>query len=167
MSESEKNLMAAFAGESQANRKYLAFSKKALDEGHPGVAKLFKAAAQAETVHALNHLEVVGGIKTTAENLKAAFEGEHYEFTEMYPEFLAKSKEEKAGDATKTFHWANEVEKIHGGLYQEALKALEAGEDYPEKDWYVCCRCGYTIADGAPDKCPVCGAKADEFHVAE
>lgn len=163
MSESEKNLMAAFAGESQANRKYLAFAKKADEEGFAGVAKLFRAAAAAETVHAHNHLNVAGGVKSTLENLKEAYEGEHYEFSDMYPGFLEKSKEEKATGATKTFYWANEVEKVHGELYQSALKAVEAGDAFEAKDWYVCDQCGYTIADGAPDKCPVCGATKAQF----
>jgi rubrerythrin len=167
MSESEKNLWAAFAGESQANRKYLAFAKKADEEGFKGVAKLFRAAAAAETVHAHNHLEVAGGIKSTLENLKEAYGGEHYEFSTMYPEFLAKSKEEKAGGATRSFHWANEVEKVHGGLYEAAIKALEGGGTVPEKDYYICEKCGYTIADAAPDKCPVCGAKKESFFKAD
>jgi len=167
MSETEKNLWAAFAGESQANRKYLAFAKKAEDEGFKGVAKLFRAVAAAETIHARNHLEVVGGIKSTLENLKAAYGGEHHEFTIMYPEFLAKSKEEKEGNATRSFHWANEVEKVHGGLYEEAIKLAEGGGGLPEKDYYLCEKCGYTIADAAPDKCPVCGAKKEAFFKAD
>jgi rubrerythrin len=167
MSKSEKNLMDAFAGESQANRKYLAFAKKAEEEGHRGVAKLFRAAAAAETVHAHNHLNVLGKVKSTVENLKQAYEGEHYEFSSMYPAFLVDAKEEKATGATKTFHWANEVEKVHGALYDEALKTLEAGDELPEKDYYVCAKCGYTVADAAPDKCPVCGAKKEEFFKAD
>ena len=167
MSESEKNLMAAFAGESQANRKYLAFAKKADEEGFAGVAKLFRAAAAAETIHAHNHLGVVGGIKETLANLKEAFEGEHYEFSDMYPGFLAKAKEEKNNKAVQTFHWANEVEKVHGGLYQDAIKSLEAGKDLSVSQYYVCEKCGYTIADSAPDKCPVCGAKKESFSKVE
>jgi rubrerythrin len=163
MSQTDQNLMAAFAGESQANRKYLAFAEKAQQEGQPGIAKLFKAAAAAETVHAHNHLDVIGGVKSTLENLKQAYAGEHHEFSIMYPEFLARAKEEKRGDATKSFHWANEVEKVHGSLYQDAIKLLEAGSKLPEKDYYVCKKCGYTIADAPPDKCPVCGAKKSEF----
>jgi rubrerythrin len=163
MGETEKNLKDAFAGESQANRKYLAFAKKADQEGYKGVARLFRAAAAAETIHAHNHLEVLDGIKSTLENLKEAFGGEHYEFTNMYPAFLEKSKEEKVGKATRSFHWANEVEKVHGALYEEAIKAMEAGNPISEKDYYVCDKCGYTIADAAPDKCPVCGAKKEEF----
>ena len=167
MGETDKNLKEAFAGESQANRKYLAFAKKAEEEGFKGVAKLFRAAAAAETIHAHNHLEVLNGVKSTLENLKEAYGGEHYEFTQMYPVFLAKSKEEKAGAATRSFHWANEVEKVHGALYEEAVKGLEAGTPIPEKDYYVCEKCGYTIADGAPDKCPVCGAKKESFFKAD
>jgi rubrerythrin len=166
MSNSEKNLMEAFAGESQANRKYLAFAKKAEEEGFTGVAKLFRAAAAAETIHAHNHLEVLKGVKSTLENLKEAYGGEHHEFTSMYPGFLEKAKEEKNGAATKTFHWANEVEKIHGKLYENAIKALEAGEALGEKDYYICPKCGYTIADAPPDTCPVCGAKKKEFFIA-
>ncbi len=167
MSETEKNLWAAFAGESQANRKYLAFAKKADEEGHPGVAKLFRAAAAAETVHAHNHLAVLGGVKSTLENLNEAYKGEHHEFTSMYPDFLATAKGEKAGKAVQSFHWANEVEKVHGGLYEAAIKTLEAGKRLTVNDYYVCSKCGYTIADAAPDKCPVCGATKAQFFKAD
>jgi len=167
MSQTEKNLLAAFAGESQANRKYLAFAKKAEEEGHKGAAKLFRAAAAAETIHAHNHLNVLKGVKSTLENLKEAFAGEHHEFTSMYPEFLAAAKQEKQGSATASFHWANEVEKVHGSLYEAAIKTVEGGGKLPEKDYYICEKCGYTIADTAPDKCPVCGAKKDNFFVAD
>jgi rubrerythrin len=163
MSETTKNLQAAFAGESQANRKYLAFAKKADEEGYKGVAKLFRAAAAAETIHAHNHLNVLKGVKGTLENLKEAYAGEHHEFSEMYPTFLKKSKEEKVGAATQSFHWANEVEKVHGNLYNEAIAALESEKAFPENDFYVCEKCGYTIAESAPDKCPVCGAKKEAF----
>jgi rubrerythrin len=167
MSQTEKNLLAAFAGESQANRKYLAFAKKAEEEGHKGAAKLFRAAAAAETIHAHNHLDVLKGVKSTLENLKEAFSGEHYEFTNMYPEFLIAAKEEKDGAAIASFHWANEVEKVHGALYEQAIKTVEGGAKLPEKDYYICAKCGYTIADAAPDKCPVCGAKKNEFFLAD
>jgi rubrerythrin len=167
MSQTEQNLKAAFAGESQANRKYLAFAKKAEQEGQPGAAKLFRAAAAAETIHAHNHLEVLGGIKSTLENLKEAYGGEHYEFSTMYPEFLVKSKEEKAGKATASFHWANEVEKVHGDLYDKAIKTLEAGKEVPVIDYYICNKCGYTAEGAAPDKCPVCGAKKEDFFLAD
>ncbi|MEW6349066.1 MAG: rubrerythrin family protein [Thermodesulfobacteriota bacterium] len=163
MKESDKNLWAAFAGESQANRKYLAFAKKAEEDGQKGVAKLFRAAAAAETVHAHHHLEVAGGVKSTLENLKAAFEGEHHEFSEMYPGFLAIAEKEKHAKAKKSFHWANEVEKIHGDLYTKAIAAVEAGQTYPEQDWYICPKCGYTVAGEVPEKCPVCAEKKKNF----
>lgn len=163
MSKSEKNLQAAFAGESQANRKYLAFAKQAEAEGHKGVASLFRAAAAAETVHAHNHLNVLKGVKSTLENLQAAYEGEHFEFSKMYPEFLENSKKEGATEATQTFYWANEVEKVHGRLYQKAFDAIKAGKIVPERDYYICQKCGYTAEDGAPDTCPVCGANKALF----
>lgn len=163
MSDTEKNLMAAFAGESQANRKYLAFAKKAEAEGFKGVAQLFRAAAAAETVHAHLHLDVLGGVKSTLENLKAAYSGEHHEFTDMYPEFLDKAKKEQQGKAVQAFFWANAVEKVHGALYEEAIKTVEAGKVFPERAWYVCARCGHTIGEEPPDKCPICGAAKEIF----
>jgi len=164
MSQTENNLKTAFAGESQANRTYLAFAKKAEEEGYEGVAELFKAAAAAETVHAHNHLNVLKTTKSTLENLQEAYNGEHHEFTEMYPEFIEKSKKEGANEAFRSFHYANEVEKVHGDLYQKAIDSMKSGKDIPKKDYYVCPTCGYTIADNAPDKCPVCGAKEDMFN---
>jgi len=164
MSESQKNLQAAFAGESQANRTYLAFAKKAEADGHAGVAQLFRAAAAAETVHAHNHLNVLGKVKSTLENLQEAYNGEHHEFTEMYPEFIETSKKEGNNDAFQTFHYANEVEKVHGALYQKAIDSIKSGQDIPQQDYYVCPRCGFTAEGAAPDKCPVCGAEKDLFN---
>jgi len=163
MTKSEDDLKAAFAGESQANRKYLAFAKKADEEGFPQIAKIFRAAAEAETVHAHNHLRAMGGIKSTIVNVKAAVEGEHYEFNKMYPEFLEDAKAEGNKDAERTFNWANEVEKVHHKLYEAALEAVEAGKDLEKKEVYVCPFCGYTVEGEAPDKCPVCGAAKDKF----
>jgi rubrerythrin len=163
MADTTKNLEAAFAGESQANRKYLAFARKADAEGHAGIAKLFRAAAAAETVHAHNHFNVLKGVGVTLDNLKAAYDGEHHEFSVMYPEFLEIAKKEGNNDATQSFYWANEVEKIHGALYQKAIDSLKAGQDIAAKAFYVCDRCGYTIEEGAPDTCPVCGAKKESF----
>jgi len=157
------NLKGAFAGESQANRKYLAFAKKAAADGYPQIAKLFRAAAEAETVHAHAHLRVMGGVKTTAENLGAAIEGEGFEFTKMYPEYIAEAEKEGHKAALVSFKNANEVEKVHHGLYSEALKAFKAGKDLPVAPMYVCDVCGYTVAGEAPDKCPVCGAKKERF----
>ncbi|MHA1106416.1 MAG: rubrerythrin family protein [Promethearchaeota archaeon] len=167
MTKSEEGLKTAFAGESQANRKYLAFAKQAEKDGLPGVAHLFRAAAAAETVHAHNHLRTLGGIKTTKENLKEAIEGEFYEFTTMYPEFIDDAKKESNAAAERTFNYANEVEKIHHELYKKALEAVENGEDLKENEIYVCSVCGYTHEGEAPDKCPVCGAVKKAFNKVE
>jgi len=149
----KKNLMEAFAGESQANRKYLAFANKAAQEGYPGVAKLFRAAAAAETVHAHAHLRALGGINTTKDNLKEAISGETHEFVSMYPKMIDEARIEGEKVAEKSFVFANEVEQIHAGLYKKALDNLD---NFPVKDYYVCSVCGYTVADEAPEKCPVC-----------
>ena len=163
MSKTTDNLQAAFAGESQANRKYLAFAEKADQDGLPQVARLFRAAAAAETVHAHNHFRVLGGVKTTEENLKAAIAGENYEVVTMYPDFLAEA--ESAGDkpAIKTFRFGLEVEKVHEKLYRQALENLAKKQD--EFDYYICPICGYTHERGAPESCPVCGAAGSKFFV--
>jgi rubrerythrin len=164
MSRTPDNLQAAFAGESQANRKYLAFAKKAELDGFPNVARLFSAAAAAETVHAHAHLRAMNGVKETVENVKAAIAGEHHEFMSMYPEFLKAAQEEKSPAAETTFRFALAVEKIHHELYTEALKALEAGRDLPRREVYVCSVCGNTVYDRAPDLCPICRAKKERFE---
>jgi len=158
--DSQENLKEAFAGESQANRKYLAFAKKAEGEEYLQVAKLFRAAAEAETVHAHNHLRVLKGIKSTRENLQDAIGGETHEFKKMYPEMIEKAKAEKNDDAVRTFHYANEVEKIHAGLYSKALENLGKNEVL---DYYVCPVCGNTVEKAAPEKCPICGAPGKNF----
>jgi len=151
------NLNAAFAGESQANRKYLAFARKAAADGFPQVAMLFRAAAEAETVHAHAHLRVLGGVKTTAENVQAAIEGEGYEFTTMYPEFVAEARKEGNKAAVESFDYAMQVEKIHHSLYRSALGAVQAGKDLPKVKFFVCDYCGNTVEGAVPDKCPICG----------
>lgn len=163
MSKTEENLKAAFAGESQANRRYLAFARKAEEDGKPQVAKLFRAAAAAETVHAHNHLRAMGGIKSTKENLLEAIAGESYEFKKMYPEFLENAEEEKNAQATFTFRVANEVEKVHHSLYGKALSAVERGEDLPAGQIWVCQICGNTVEGTPPDKCPICNAAREKF----
>ncbi|KJS29470.1 MAG: rubrerythrin [Desulfatitalea sp. BRH_c12] len=160
MSQTEKNLKEAFAGESQANRKYLAFAKKAETQGHPQVAKLFRAAAAAETIHAHSHLRVLGEVGDTAANLKAAITGETHEFESMYPPMIATAEAEGNKAAVQTFTYANAVEKVHAQLYQKALDNLNA---LPEVDYYVCSVCGYTCESAPPDTCPVCKAKAKAF----
>ena len=167
MTKTEENLKEAFAGESQANRKYLAFAEQAEKDGLPQIAKLFRAAAAAETVHAHNHLRVLGGIKSTVENLKAAIGGEHHEFTSMYPKFLEDAKSEGDKQAERTFDLANQVEKIHHKLYENALKAAESGKDLEKKEIHICPVCGYTHEGDLPDKCPVCGVHKDKFKKIE
>lgn len=159
----QDNLQAAFAGESQANRKYLAFAAKADAEGHPQIAKLFRAAAAAETVHALAHLRVMGGIKDTKQNLQAAIDGEGHEFKEMYPAFIKEAEAEGNKAAVISFRNANAVEEIHHGLYSDALKTLEAGKDLPPAAIHVCEVCGNTVVGETPDRCPVCGAVRSKF----
>lgn len=160
MSKSEANLKEAFAGESQANRKYLAFAKQADKEGFKQVAKLFRAAAEAETVHAHTHLQALKGVAGTAENLKAAIEGETHEFESMYPKMIEEAAAEGNKQAERAFRYANEVEKIHADLYKKAL-ADPAG--LKETEYYICSVCGYTCEDHAPENCPVCKAAAKAF----
>ena len=161
MSKSMEDLKAAFAGESQANRKYLAFAKKADQEGHPQIARLFRAAAEAETVHALNHFIAMDGVKSTEENLKAAIGGENYEVMTMYPDFLADATAENDKRAIRTFSYALDVEKIHESLYTEALESI--GKESETYDYYVCPVCGFTHARNAPDKCPICNTPKERF----
>jgi rubrerythrin len=160
MTKTEKNLMDAFAGESQANRKYLAYAKQAEKEGYPQIAHLFRAAAEAETVHAHAHLRTLGKVKSTDENLKDAIEGETHEFKIMYPAMIADAKEEgnKAGE--RSLSYANEVEKYHATLYEKALEKMGKLE---QVDYYVCSVCGYTCEKEPPGTCPVCGSKAGAF----
>jgi rubrerythrin len=163
LSESSEKLKAAFAGESQANRKYLAFAKKADAEGHPQVARLFRAAAEAETVHAHNHLRIDGGIGSTAKNLEEAISGETHEFTEMYPEYMEIAEKEGNGQALWSFDMANQVEEIHAGYFEAALKAMESGEELAEVVYFVCQVCGNTVEAEAPEKCPICNAPKAQF----
>lgn len=161
MSTTEQNLWEAFAGESQANRKYLAFAKKAEREGHPQVAKLFRAAAHAETIHAHAHLRALKAIGDTRANLAVAIAGETHEFKSMYPPMIATAKAEGDKAAEMTFSYAHAVEKTHAELYQKALDQLDA---MPVTDYYVCEVCGHTHEGSAPpEKCLVCGANARAF----
>lgn len=154
-SKTENNLLEAFAGESQANRKYLAFADKADAEGQKQVAKLFRAAAAAETVHAHAHLRAVGGIKSTEENLQEALAGETHEFTSMYPQMIAEATSEGQDAALRSFSLANTVEKVHAELYQKAFDNLGSNQDV---DYYVCKVCGNTIEGEPHGPCPVCQA---------
>jgi len=161
MSQVEEYLKEAFAGESQANRKYLAFALKADKDGYPQVARLFRAAGEAETIHAHNHLRALKGVGSTAENLKAAIEGETHEFEHMYPEMIKAAQTDGNKDALRTFEYANEVEKVHAALYQKLLDNL--GSSQEDSPYYVCPTCGFTAEGGAPETCPVCGVKGAMF----
>jgi rubrerythrin len=160
MSKTEQNLRDAFAGESQANRKYLAFAKKAETEGYAQAAKLFRAAAAAETVHAHAHLRTLKEVGSTADNLKVAIAGETHEFKAMYPAMIEEAKAEDHKAALRSFTYANDVEKIHANLYTKALDNLDSLEAV---DYYVCDVCGYTCENEPPDECPVCKAKKKAF----
>lgn len=167
MGQSADNLQEAFAGESQANQKYNAFSKKADKEKLPTIAKLFRAAGAAETVHAQNHAQAMGVVGATMDNLKAAADGEAAEFKQMYPGFIQQAEKEGNEKARQTFDYANRVEQIHFELYSKAIKALEAGGDMPATDIFVCRGCGNTVLGEAPDTCPICGAKKSFFMTIE
>lgn len=163
----QDNLQNAFAGESQANRKYLAFAKQADKDGLSQIAKLFRAAAEAETIHAHAHLQAMGGVKSTAENVQAAVDGETFEFQKMYPPFLEEAEAEGENAAAASFRYALAVEEIHAQFYQDALSKVKAGEDMAAAKIMVCPVCGNTILGDAPDKCPVCGTAGDEFFEIE
>jgi rubrerythrin len=158
-----ENLRTAFAGESQANRKYIAFAAKAEKEGYPQIAKLFRAAAEAETLHALSHLQAMGGVGSTLDNLKEAVAGETYEYREMYPP-MAEQAEAEGHRGKNMLKWANAVEKVHADLYQQALAAMQAGKDLPAVDIYICPVCGHLEIGAPPERCPVCGVPAAKFQ---
>ena len=160
MSKTHEDLMAAFAGESQANRKYTAFADVAEKEGHKSVAKLFRATAEAENTHAVAEFKIAGKLGDTKANLAAAIEGETYEFTTMYPNFQKDAQAENQDAANRAFELAKEAEKVHAKLYKEALDSLGTEED---ADFYLCPICGYIEKGKAPDTCPICKAKGSAF----
>jgi len=154
------NLRDAFAGESQANRKYLAFAAKAEREGYAQVARLFRAAAESETVHALKHLNVMKGVGSTPDNLNAAINGETYEFEQMYPGMIRDAEAEAEKSARISFWNANEVEKEHAVLFKQALEALGSNDAV---EYWICGNCGHVHLNEAPEKCPVCQAPKSMF----
>jgi rubrerythrin len=162
MPSTQDNLKEAFAGESQANRKYLAFAQKAARDGLPNVAKLFRTAAEAETIHALGHFQALGGVGTTAENLQAAVAGETHEYTEMYPPMLAQAERE-GHKAKRMFEYAAKTEAVHARLYAQALAAVKQGQDLAVTDFYLCPVCGFIELGQPPAECPVCGTKREKF----
>ncbi len=161
MAKTEQFLKEAFAGESQANRKYLAFAAKADQEGFPQVARLFRAAAEAETVHAHSHLRALNGIHSTRENLQEAISGETHEFKTMYPGMIEAAKGEGQKAAERSFSYANSVEKVHAQLYQKLLDSL--GKSQENYSYYICPVCGFTAEKEPPGTCPVCGTKGEMF----
>ena len=163
MAKTPDNLKEAFGGESKASTTYLAFARKAEQEGQPQVARLFRAASKAETIHARNHLDVMEGIKSTQENLQAAVAGENMEHVKMYPAFIEQANKEQNPKAVRTFDYARKVEIVHEGLYKAALDAIKSGGKPKATDYYICQICGATIEDNAPDRCPVCGAPKAQF----
>jgi rubrerythrin len=162
MPSTKDNLKDAFAGESQANQKYLAFAKNAEKEGFPNVAKLFRTTAEAERIHAEGHITALDGVGPTAENLKAAIQGETYEYTEMYPPMLERAVED-GHKAKRMFGWAVRAEEVHAKLYTAALEAVEKGKDLAETGFFLCPYCGHIELGAPPDSCPICGAKAEKF----
>ena len=152
----KENAMEAFAGESQANRKYQAFAEKAESEGYLNIARLFKAASEAEAIHAKKLMKALGMISSTRENLEKAVAGETHEYTEMYPAFVKEAESEKQSDALLAFRYALQAEEVHAGLYREALKSLNAGQDMSNRTVWLCPVCGNIFLGQAPDKCPIC-----------
>jgi rubrerythrin len=157
------NLKTAFAGESQANRKYLAFARRAEKDGYPQIAKLFRAAAEAETIHALSHLQNMGGVGSTIDNLKEAIAGETYEYSEMYPPMVEQAKSENH-KAKTMLDYANKAERVHADLYRQALDALQSGKDLQGMDVYLCPVCGHLEFGTPPEKCPICGVPASKYQ---
>jgi rubrerythrin len=162
MAGTKDNLKEAFAGESQANQKYLAFAEKAERDGFPNIALLFRTTAMAERLHAAGHFGALDGVGSTADNLQAAIDGETYEYTEMYPPML-KQAEADGHKAKRMFGYAVKAEEVHARLYKKALEAAKTGKDLAETKFYLCSVCGHIEFGAPPESCPVCGAKASKF----
>ena len=161
--QTRKNLEEAFAGESQANRKYLAFALKAEEEGYPNIARLFRSIAESETIHAHNHLNVMGTVGSTAENLQEAWQGEKDEYNSMYPMFIDQAERDANSQAKTTFFWAQEAENVHADFYDQASQAMKQGSDVDLQEMHICTVCGYTVEGEAPEKCPICGRGKEMF----
>jgi rubrerythrin len=155
--------LSAYAGESQANRKYQAFSEKAAEEGFKGIATLYKAASEAEAIHAKKLLKVVAAIGPTAKNLEASIAGETHEFTSMYPGFIATAQAEGRSDAVLAFTHAMKAEQVHAALYKKALDAVKAGHDISREKVFLCPVCGNIAMGTAPEKCPICSVFGRQF----
>jgi rubrerythrin len=160
----EKSLREAFAGESQAHMRYLIFADLAEKEGKRDIARLFRAIAYAEQVHATNHFKALGDLKSTSDNLQTCWNGENYEIEEMYPAFNAIASMQDEKDAMRTIYFALSAEKIHRELYANTKQKVDEGEDVKFEKISICPVCGYTVVGEAPEKCPVCGAPKSSFH---
>jgi len=160
----QENALEAFTGESQANRKYSVFAEKAMEEGYISIARLFRAASEAEAIHAKKLLKVLNKIEPTVKNLAAAISGETHEFTEMYPAFLQQAETERQSDAALAFTYAMKAEEIHARLYREALASLKAGQDLANKKVYLCPVCGNIVFSQPPQKCPICSVFGKVFR---
>jgi rubrerythrin len=161
--QTSKNLDEAFSGESKANRRYLAYARKAEAEGYPNIARLFRAVAESETIHAHNHLEVMGGVGSTKENLREAWRGEKDEYNSMYPMFIDQAERDANSQARTTFFWAQEAEMAHADFYDKAFQALQDGSDVELQEMHICTLCGYTVEGEPPEVCPVCGKGKEMF----
>jgi rubrerythrin len=161
--QTHKNLKEAFAGESQANRRYLAYAKKADEEGFANIARLFRVIAESETIHAHNHLHALGAVKATAENVREALKGESDEYTGMYPMFMNQAERDADSGALNSFFWASEAERTHADFFEKAVNALKKGKDLELGNLHICKICGYTVEGEPPEKCPTCGKGKEEF----
>jgi rubrerythrin len=163
MPTTQDNLKEAFAGESQANRKYVAYAQQAEKDGFPNVARLFRTAAEAETIHAMGHLSAMDGIRSTAENLQDAIDGETYEFTEMYPPMIDQA-ESDGHKAKRMFNYASKAEAVHAELYKKALAAVKEGKDVTATEFYLCPVCGHIEIGKPTGPCPICSTKPEKFR---
>ena len=165
--QTRKNLDEAFSGESQANRRYLAYAKKAESEGYPNIARLFRTIAESETIHAHNHLEVMGGVGSTKENLEDAWRGEKDEYNSMYPMFIDQAARDANNQARTTFYWAKEAEIVHADFYDKAFQAMQQGSDVQLQEMHICTVCGYTVEGEPPEQCPICGKGREVFKAVQ
>lgn len=159
----QANLKAAFAGESQAHMRYLIFADRAERDGRPNVARLFRAIAFAEQIHATKHYRTLGEIKDTSQNLQVAINGETYEVEEMYPAYKAVAELQGEKGAVQATDWALQAEQVHATMYRRAKEAVDSGADVSLGDIYICEVCGHTT-ETLPDKCPVCGAPRERYR---
>ncbi len=160
----DKSLEEAYEGESKAHMRYLHFSEVAEEEGKDNIARLFRAIAFAEKIHARNHAEELGKIGGTVKNLEKGINGENFEVNSMYPAYHAIAELEEEYGAQTSINYALEAEKIHEEMYEDAKEAAEEDEDMELDEVYICPKCGYTHEGEPPENCPVCGLSSDKFE---